>query len=110
MSHTVTITRTTTTTTTSAIIINTGYLKSWPGLLKFAQLVRTSSFVIHKPIIWIFNFKIDFLRQLCFRTTLQHLYPLACITKTGRQKFRTKNNAYRRVSCRTKKITKQKTC
>ncbi|CAH1967716.1 unnamed protein product [Acanthoscelides obtectus] len=39
MSHTVTITRTTTTTTTSAIIINTGYLKSWPGLLKFAQLI-----------------------------------------------------------------------
>ncbi|XP_050512047.1 CKLF-like MARVEL transmembrane domain-containing protein 8 [Diabrotica virgifera virgifera] len=39
MSHTVTVTRTTTTTTTSAIIINTGYLKSWPGLLKFAQLI-----------------------------------------------------------------------
>ncbi|KAG5900502.1 hypothetical protein JTB14_010912 [Gonioctena quinquepunctata] len=31
--------RTTTTTTTSAIIINTGYLKSWPGLLKFAELI-----------------------------------------------------------------------
>ncbi|XP_019866602.1 CKLF-like MARVEL transmembrane domain-containing protein 8 [Aethina tumida] len=39
MSHTVTVTRTTTTTTTSAIILNTGYLKSWPGLLKLAQLV-----------------------------------------------------------------------
>ncbi|XP_060529481.1 CKLF-like MARVEL transmembrane domain-containing protein 8 [Cylas formicarius] len=39
MSHTVTVTRTTTTTTTSAIIINTGYLKSWPGLLKLAQLI-----------------------------------------------------------------------
>jgi lysine/ornithine N-monooxygenase len=40
MSHTVTVTRTTTTTTTSAIILNTGYLKTWPGLLKLAQLVR----------------------------------------------------------------------
>ncbi|CAG9862400.1 unnamed protein product [Phyllotreta striolata] len=39
MSHTVTVTRTTTTTTTSAIIINTGYLKAWPGLLKLAQLI-----------------------------------------------------------------------
>lgn len=44
MSHAVTITRTTTTTTgTSALIINTGYLKTVPGLLKLAQLV---SFVI----------------------------------------------------------------
>ena len=40
MSHTVTVTRTTTTTTTSAIILNTGYLKTWPGILKFLQLVR----------------------------------------------------------------------
>lgn len=39
MSHTVTVTRTTTTTTTSAIIINSGYLKSWPGLLKLAELI-----------------------------------------------------------------------
>ncbi|KAJ8959813.1 hypothetical protein NQ318_011545 [Aromia moschata] len=39
MSHTVTVTRTTTTTTTSALIINTGYLKSWPGLLKLAQVI-----------------------------------------------------------------------
>lgn len=39
MSHTVTVTRTTTTTTTSAIIINSGYLKTWPGLLKLAQLI-----------------------------------------------------------------------
>lgn len=39
MSHTVTVTRTTTTTTTSAIIINTGYLKSWPGILKLAELI-----------------------------------------------------------------------
>ncbi|KAF4520865.1 hypothetical protein B566_EDAN007046 [Ephemera danica] len=39
MSHSVTITRTTTTTTTSAILLNTGYLKSLPGLLKLAQVV-----------------------------------------------------------------------
>ncbi|KAL1494293.1 hypothetical protein ABEB36_009915 [Hypothenemus hampei] len=39
MSHSVTVTRTTTTTTTSAIIINTGYLKTWPGILKLAELI-----------------------------------------------------------------------
>lgn len=44
MSHTVTVTRTTTTTTTSAIILNTGYLKTWPGLLKLAQVVNMFPF------------------------------------------------------------------
>lgn len=39
MSHTVTVTRTTTS-TTSAIILNTGYVKSLPGLLKLAEVVR----------------------------------------------------------------------
>jgi len=39
MSHTVTVTRTTTTSTTSAIIINTGYLKTWPGILKLLELI-----------------------------------------------------------------------
>lgn len=40
MAHNVTVTRTTTTTTTSsAILINTGYLKTLPGLLKLAQVV-----------------------------------------------------------------------
>ncbi|KAL1451664.1 hypothetical protein WDU94_006022 [Cyamophila willieti] len=39
MSHTVTVTRTTTSTTTSAIILNTGYLKTAPGLLKLAQVI-----------------------------------------------------------------------
>lgn len=39
MSHSVTVTRTTTTTTTSAIIINTGYLKTWPGILKLTELI-----------------------------------------------------------------------
>ncbi|CAH0394130.1 unnamed protein product [Bemisia tabaci] len=39
MSHTVTVTRTTTTTSTSAIILNTGYLKTLPGLLKLAQVI-----------------------------------------------------------------------
>lgn len=42
MSHAVTITRTTTTTSgTSALIINTGYMKTVPGLLKLAQLVSS---------------------------------------------------------------------
>lgn len=41
MSHSVTITRTTTSTnSTSALILNTGYLKTLPGLLKLAQLVN----------------------------------------------------------------------
>lgn len=39
MSHTVTVTRTTTTSSTSAIILNTGYCKTVPGLLKIAQVV-----------------------------------------------------------------------
>lgn len=41
MSHSVTITRTVTTSnTTSTLVVNTGYLKTLPGLLKLAQLVR----------------------------------------------------------------------
>ncbi|XP_059469217.1 CKLF-like MARVEL transmembrane domain-containing protein 8 isoform X2 [Neocloeon triangulifer] len=39
MSHSVTVTRTTTTTTTSAILINTGYFKAVPGLLKLGQVI-----------------------------------------------------------------------
>jgi len=38
MSHTVTVTRTTTS-STSAIIINTGYLKTLPGILKLLEVV-----------------------------------------------------------------------
>lgn len=38
MSHSVTITRTTTTTSTSAIILNTGYFKTWPGIFKLLQM------------------------------------------------------------------------
>lgn len=41
MSHSVTVTRTTTTNATgSYIVLNTGYLKTIPGLLKLAQLVH----------------------------------------------------------------------
>lgn len=41
MSHSVTITRTVTTSnTTSTLVLNTGYLKTLPGLLKLAQLVK----------------------------------------------------------------------
>ncbi|EDV33735.1 uncharacterized protein Dana_GF19145 [Drosophila ananassae] len=40
MSHSVTITRTTTSTTnTSYIVLNTGYLKSFPGILKLFELI-----------------------------------------------------------------------
>lgn len=46
MSHTVTVTRTTTS-TTSAIILNTGYVKSVPGLLKLAQVVSIFIAYLH---------------------------------------------------------------
>lgn len=40
MSHSVTITRTVTTSnTTSTLVVNTGYLKTVPGLLKLVQLI-----------------------------------------------------------------------
>lgn len=40
MSHNVTVTRTTTTvTTTSAILLNTGYFRTAPGILKLLQLI-----------------------------------------------------------------------
>lgn len=54
MSHTVTVTRTTTTTTTSAIILNTGYLKTWSGLLKLAELVREKFYCMNQPS-WAIN-------------------------------------------------------
>lgn len=41
MSHSVTITRTVTSSnTTSTLVLNTGYIKTIPGLLKLAELVR----------------------------------------------------------------------
>ena len=46
MSHSVTITRTTTSTTnTSYIVLNTGYLKSFPGLLKLFELLICGAIV-----------------------------------------------------------------
>ncbi|XP_061390676.1 uncharacterized protein LOC133326010 [Musca vetustissima] len=46
MSHSVTITRTTTSTTnTSYIVLNTGYLKSFSGLLKLAELLIGAAMV-----------------------------------------------------------------
>ncbi|XP_026678248.1 uncharacterized protein LOC113466771 [Diaphorina citri] len=53
MSHTVTVTRTTTSTTTSAIILNTGYLKTLPGLLKLAQVI------IGAVILFIYIYNLD---------------------------------------------------
>ncbi|KAG8308622.1 hypothetical protein J6590_105315 [Homalodisca vitripennis] len=43
MSHTVTVTRTTTSTTTSAIILNTGYCKTAPGLVKIGEVCSRSA-------------------------------------------------------------------
>ncbi|KAE8738955.1 hypothetical protein FOCC_FOCC015555 [Frankliniella occidentalis] len=45
MSHSVTVTRTTTTTTTSAILLNTGYFKTYPGLLKLFELLIGAAIV-----------------------------------------------------------------
>ncbi|CAG7719822.1 unnamed protein product [Allacma fusca] len=39
MSHTVTVTRTTTTTSTSAILLNIGYFKTVPGILKVLHVI-----------------------------------------------------------------------
>lgn len=47
MSHNVTITRTVTSShTTSTLIVNTGYLKTVPGLLKLAQLVHQNGLIL----------------------------------------------------------------
>jgi len=54
MSHSVTITRTVTTSnTTSTLVVNTGYLKTLPGLLKLAQLILGA--VAVGLIAWYFN-------------------------------------------------------
>ncbi|KAK9512758.1 hypothetical protein O3M35_001111 [Rhynocoris fuscipes] len=58
MSHTVTVTRTTTTTTTSAIILNTGYMKTLPGLLKILEVVVAAvclGLLIHYRSSYYFN-------------------------------------------------------
>ncbi|XP_008472923.2 CKLF-like MARVEL transmembrane domain-containing protein 8 [Diaphorina citri] len=60
MSHTVTVTRTTTSTTTSAIILNTGYLKTLPGLLKLAQVI------IGAVILFIYIYNLDNTRYVRF--------------------------------------------
>jgi len=44
MSHAVTVTRTTTTTSTSAILLNIGYFKTLPGLLKLLHIVSFRSY------------------------------------------------------------------
>lgn len=50
MSHSVTITRTVTSSnTTSTLVLNTGYIKTVPGLLKLAQLVISIHFLLHRP-------------------------------------------------------------
>lgn len=47
MSHTVKIT-TTTTTNSNALVLNTGYLKTIPGLLKLGQFVKFEIYTIPK--------------------------------------------------------------
>jgi hypothetical protein len=76
MSHAVSITRTqhytTSTTTASALILNTGYLKSVPGLLKLAQLVRCSKFFVmsltENPFL-----RIDHRWSLCVLRRTKHI-------------------------------------
>lgn len=46
MSHSVIIRTQTVTTNSSAIVINTGYIKTWSGILKFLQLVRIEIFFL----------------------------------------------------------------
>jgi len=54
MSHSVTITRTVTSSnTTSTLVLNTGYIKTLPGLLKLAQLIIGA--VCVGIVIWNFN-------------------------------------------------------
>lgn len=58
MSHSIVVTRTTTTTTgnTSGFIVNSGYLKTTPGLLKLAQLVRARPHRVMTKFWFFFSF------------------------------------------------------
>lgn len=70
MSHTVTVTRTTTS-TTSAIILNTGYVKSLPGLLKLVEVVSImNTFIFALFITKSPHTIIDQLKEFIERTNL----------------------------------------
>jgi len=65
MSHSVTITRTVTTSnTTSTLVLNTGYLKTVPGLLKLAQLILGA--VCVGLVAWYYNNRYDYTPTLFF--------------------------------------------
>ncbi|XP_046680316.1 CKLF-like MARVEL transmembrane domain-containing protein 8 isoform X2 [Homalodisca vitripennis] len=68
MSHTVTVTRTTTSTTTSAIILNTGYCKTAPGLLKIGEVVVG---LIIFLMMYLYN---DRFRLYAYTSTTSHFY------------------------------------
>lgn len=68
MSHSVTITRTVTTSnTTSTLILNTGYLKTLPGLLKLAQLVIDSYLSAKKGLYLTIFVHLNVDRWCCLR-------------------------------------------
>ncbi|XP_037028954.1 uncharacterized protein LOC119069154 [Bradysia coprophila] len=65
MSHSVTITRTVTTSnTTSTLVVNTGYLKTVPGLLKLVQLILGA--VCVGLASWYYNNRYDYTPSLFF--------------------------------------------
>ncbi|XP_055389771.1 uncharacterized protein LOC129618795 isoform X1 [Condylostylus longicornis] len=77
MSHTVTVTRTTTTSgNTSYIVINTGYFKSIPGLLKLLELI------LGIICVGIISYYFDY--SLVFYVALKRSYEIffLCITVT----------------------------
>ncbi|KAG4067948.1 hypothetical protein HA402_010634 [Bradysia odoriphaga] len=65
MSHSVTITRTVTTSnTTSTLVVNTGYLKTVPGLLKLVQLILGAVSV--GLVAWYYSNRNDYTALLFF--------------------------------------------
>lgn len=65
MSHSVTITRTVTTSnTTSTLVVNTGYLKTVPGLLKLVQLILGA--VCVGLTAWYYNNRYEYTQTLFF--------------------------------------------
>lgn len=71
MSHTVTVTRTTTTTTTSAILLNIGYFKTIPGILKLLHIV--SALYLCNSVLHLFW---AYLRILCTYILLYYVVKL----------------------------------
>jgi len=65
MSHSVTITRTVTTSnTTSTLVVNTGYLKTVPGLLKLVQLILGA--VCVGLVAWYYSNRYEYVQSLFF--------------------------------------------